>query len=53
MCCRASCASGWKIDPYDLYQGDSIHFRSTINHRLENLSDDLSIVFSVINPAIF
>ena len=40
-------------DHYDLYQGDSIHFRSTIPHRLENLSEELSIIFSLINPAIF
>ncbi|MCO6450771.1 MAG: cupin domain-containing protein [Caldilineales bacterium] len=40
-------------ESYDLYQGDSIHFRSNVPHRLENLSDDLSEIFSIINPAIF
>lgn len=40
-------------DHYDLYQGDSIHFRSTISHRLENLGEELSVIFSIISPAIF
>ena len=38
---------------YDLYQGDSIHFRSTVPHRLENLNEDLGVIFSLISPAIF
>jgi len=40
-------------DHYDLYKGDSIHFRSTISHRLENLGEELSVIFSIISPAIF
>ncbi len=44
----------WLEDEYfDLYRADSIHFRSTINHRLENPSDEASVVLSIINPAIF
>jgi transcriptional regulator with XRE-family HTH domain len=38
---------------YDLYQGDSIHFKSTIAHRLENLSENPATVFCIIHPAIF
>ena len=38
---------------YDLYPGDSAYFVSTINHRLENLSNQPTIALSMITPSIF
>jgi transcriptional regulator with XRE-family HTH domain len=38
---------------HDLYPGDSVHFRSTIQHRLENRGDQPAIALWLITPAIF
>lgn len=38
---------------YDLNPGDSIHFRSTIQHRMENPGDTPMLAFSVITPPVF
>ncbi|MBI1878789.1 MAG: cupin domain-containing protein [Chloroflexi bacterium] len=38
---------------YDLYPGDSVHFRSTVRHRLENRDDQPAVLLSLITPAIF
>jgi transcriptional regulator with XRE-family HTH domain len=38
---------------YDLYPGDSVHFRSTVIHRLENRGDQPVVLLTLITPAIF
>jgi transcriptional regulator with XRE-family HTH domain len=38
---------------YDLNPGDSIHFKSTIQHRMENPGDTPMSAFSVITPPVF
>ncbi len=38
---------------YDLYPGDSVHFRSTVKHRLENRGDQPVVLLGLITPAIF
>lgn len=38
---------------YDLYPGDSVHFRSTTKHRLENRGDQPAVALWLITPAIF
>jgi transcriptional regulator with XRE-family HTH domain len=38
---------------YDLCPGDSVHFRSTKAHRLENPVDQPAVAFWVVTPAIF
>jgi transcriptional regulator with XRE-family HTH domain len=38
---------------HDLYPGDSVHFRSTIQHRLENRGDQPAIALWLITPVIF
>jgi len=38
---------------YDLYPGDSLHFKSTVKHRLENRGDEPVVLFALITPAIF
>jgi transcriptional regulator with XRE-family HTH domain len=38
---------------YDLYPGDTVHFRSTVKHRLENSGDQPVVLLSLITPAIF
>jgi transcriptional regulator with XRE-family HTH domain len=38
---------------YDLYPADSVHFRSTIPHRLENRGDRPAIALWLVAPAIF
>lgn len=38
---------------YDLYAGDSVHFRSSVAHRLENLGDQPATALWLITPAIF
>jgi len=38
---------------YDLNPGDSVHFRSTVKHRLENSGDQPVVLLSLITPAIF
>lgn len=40
-------------DFYDLYPGDSVHFRSTVAHRLENRGDQPAVALWLITPAIF
>lgn len=44
----------WYSDTfYDLYPGDSAHFRSTVEHRLENRGDQPVVLLALITPAIF
>ena len=44
----------WYSDTfYDLYPGDTVHFRSTVKHRLENSGDQPVVLLSLITPAIF
>jgi transcriptional regulator with XRE-family HTH domain len=38
---------------YDLYPGDSVHFRSSVAHRLENLGDQAAVAVWLVTPAIF
>ncbi|RME79999.1 MAG: cupin domain-containing protein [Caldilineae bacterium] len=38
---------------YDLYPGDSIHFKPTVGHRMENPGDETAVAFWLVNPAIF
>lgn len=38
---------------HDLYPGDSVHFGSTISHRLENRGDQPAVALALITPAIF
>jgi transcriptional regulator with XRE-family HTH domain len=38
---------------YDLCPGDSVHFRSTLPHRLENLGDQPAVALWLVTPAIF
>jgi len=38
---------------YDLYPGDSVYFKSTAKHRLENRSNQLVIALSLITPSLF
>jgi len=38
---------------YDLHPHDSVHFRSTVPHRLENRGDQPVVLLSLITPAIF
>jgi uncharacterized cupin superfamily protein len=38
---------------YDLYPGDSVYFKSTIKHRLENRSNQPVVALSMITPSIF
>ena len=38
---------------YDLYPGDSVHFRSTTRHRLENRGDQPAVALWLISPALF
>jgi transcriptional regulator with XRE-family HTH domain len=38
---------------YDLEPGDSVHFNSTIKHRLENLGDCPMVAFWVLTPPVF
>ena len=38
---------------YDLYPGDSVHYRATTNHRMENRGDQPVVALWLISPAIF
>jgi transcriptional regulator with XRE-family HTH domain len=38
---------------YDLYSGDSIYFKSTTKHRLENRGNQPAVAISFITPSIF
>lgn len=38
---------------YDLYPGDSAHYRSTVKHRMENRGDQPVVLLGLITPAIF
>lgn len=38
---------------FDLYPGDSVHFRSMVRHRLENRGDHPVVLLSFITPTIF
>lgn len=38
---------------YDLRPGDTVHFRSTRKHRLENSGDQSVVLLGLITPAIF
>jgi transcriptional regulator with XRE-family HTH domain len=44
----------WHGDTYyDLYPGDSIHFRSTTPHMMENRSDQPVVALWLVTPSIF
>jgi mannose-6-phosphate isomerase-like protein (cupin superfamily) len=38
---------------YDLNPGDSIHFRSTVKHRMENPGDEPTLYYCVLTPPVF
>jgi len=38
---------------YDLYPGDSVYFKSTVQHRLENRSKQNVVVLGMITPSVF
>ena len=38
---------------YDLYPGDSVYFKSTVKHRLENRSSQHVIALGLITPSLF
>jgi len=38
---------------YDLNSGDSIHFKSTVKHRMENPEDKPAMAFCVFTPPVF
>ncbi|GAB4535942.1 MAG: cupin domain-containing protein [Anaerolineae bacterium] len=38
---------------HDLFPGDSVHFRSTAAHRLENPGDQPAVALWLVTPAIF
>jgi len=38
---------------YDLNPGDSIHFDSTVKHRLENLGDESAVALWLLTPPVF
>jgi transcriptional regulator with XRE-family HTH domain len=38
---------------YDLNPGDSVHFKSTVKHRLENLADNPAVALFVLTPPVF
>jgi transcriptional regulator with XRE-family HTH domain len=38
---------------YDLNPGDSIHFKSTVKHRMENPSDKPTVYLCVLTPPLF
>jgi transcriptional regulator with XRE-family HTH domain len=38
---------------FDLHPGDSVHFRSTVAHRLENPGDRPALALWLVTPAIF
>jgi transcriptional regulator with XRE-family HTH domain len=38
---------------YDLYPGDTVYFKSTVKHRLENRSNQPVIALSLITPSLF
>jgi transcriptional regulator with XRE-family HTH domain len=38
---------------YDLSPGDSVYFKSSVKHCLENLTDRPTVVISMITPSIF
>ena len=38
---------------YDLNPGDSVHFKSTVKHRLENPGDDPMVALWVLTPPVF
>jgi transcriptional regulator with XRE-family HTH domain len=38
---------------YDLGPGDSIHFKSTVKHRMENPGSEPALYFCVLTPTVF
>jgi quercetin dioxygenase-like cupin family protein len=38
---------------YDLNPGDSIHFKSTVKHRMENPGDKPTVYVCVLTPPVF
>jgi len=38
---------------HDLNPGDSVHFKSTVKHRLENPGDDPMVALWVLTPPVF
>jgi transcriptional regulator with XRE-family HTH domain len=38
---------------YDLNPGDSLHFKSTVKHRMDNPSDSATLALCVLTPSVF
>jgi len=38
---------------YDLNPGDSLHFKSTVKHRMDNPSDSTTLALCVLTPSVF
>jgi transcriptional regulator with XRE-family HTH domain len=38
---------------YDLNPGDSVHFKSTVKHRMENPGDEPTLYYCVLTPPVF
>jgi transcriptional regulator with XRE-family HTH domain len=38
---------------YDLYPGDSVYFKSTVKHRMENRGNQPVVALSIITPSLF
>lgn len=38
---------------YDLYPGDSVYFKSTVKHRMENRSNQPVVAVALISPSLF
>ena len=40
-------------DVFDLSPGDSLHFKSTVQHRMDNPSDGETLALCVVTPSVF
>jgi len=40
-------------DVFDLGPGDSLHFKSTVKHRMGNLNDCTAVALCVVTPSVF
>jgi transcriptional regulator with XRE-family HTH domain len=40
-------------DIYDLSPGDSLHFKSTVKHRMDNPGDSATLALCVLTPSVF
>jgi transcriptional regulator with XRE-family HTH domain len=38
---------------FDLSPGDSLHFKSTVKHRMDNPSDSATVALCVVTPSVF